>query len=144
MMRWIFALAFCGMPAVAVAQPFHDPIPIEFRGTFAPTLDACSDPDGVEQVEVAADDIHYYEGDDYLLIGVKFSGASTKSGEFVPLFNGRFTGRMETQLVGEVSARMEMETPNQLIRYALKEDGEVNTEPANVWFRCPKKQKPTK
>lgn len=143
MIRWI-GLAIAFLPVAAAAQPFHDPIPEEFRGTFAPKVSDCSDPDGVELIEVAADGIHYYEGDDYLLIGVKFSGASSKSGEFVPLFNGRFTGRMETQLLGEVSARMEMETPNQLIRYALKEDGEVNPEPANVWVRCPRRASSSK
>lgn len=88
---------------------------------------------------MAADGIHYYEADDYLIIGVKFYGSSTKTGRSVPLFNGRFTGRSETQLLGEANARMEMETPNTLIRYVLRADGEPNPKPDNTWLRCPKK-----
>lgn len=90
--RWASALAITCAPTVATAQALHNPIPKEFRGTFAPKLADCSNPDGVELIEVTADGVHYYEGDDYLLIGIEFSGASTKSGRFVPLFNGRFTG----------------------------------------------------
>jgi len=137
MMRTVGALWMAVLPSMAVSQPLHDPIPPEFRGTFAPKLADCADPDGVELIEVAADGIHYYEGDDYLLIGIKFSGASTKSGKSIPLFNGRFTGRSETQLLGEMNVRMEMETPNLLIRYALKDDGEPDIKPANTWVRCP-------
>ncbi len=137
MRRIVGALWIILLPSAAVAQPLHDPIPPEFRGTFAPKLADCGDPDGVELIEVAADGIHYYEGDDYLLIGIKFSGASTKSGKSVPLFNGRFTGRSETQFLGEMNVRIEMETPNLLIRYALKDDGEPDTKPANTWVRCP-------
>lgn len=42
-----------------------------------------------------------------------------------------------------MNVRMEMETPNLLIRYALKDGGEPDSEPANIWVRCPatKKQK---
>lgn len=123
--------------ALAGADPLHDPIPKEFHGTFAPTLEACRIEDGVETVTVAADGVHYYEGNDYLLIGVSFSGSSTKSGGMVPLFNGRFTGRMETHLLGEVNARMEMETPDLLIRYRLKDDGEPDPKPVSTWRRCP-------
>jgi len=144
MTNWLMGAAIACLPAAAAAQPFHDPIPEEFRGTFGPSPGACNDRDGVELIEVAADGVHYYEGDDYLVIGVKFSGASTKSGNFVPLFNGRFTGRSETRLLGEVNARMEMETPDRLIRYALREDGEVNPEPVNSWVRCPRKSKAAK
>ncbi len=128
------ALLFLSVQAKAA---FHDSIPVEFRGSFAPTAADCRDPSRVEVVEVAADGIHYYEGDDYLLLGIEFSGVSTRSGTFVPLFNGRFTGRMETQILGEVNARMEMETPNLLIRYTLQENGEPSPSPVNVWVRCP-------
>lgn len=137
-MKWIIAAAIACLPACVEAQPFHDSVPEEFRGTFAPTLADCRNEDGVEVIEVGEDGVHYYEGDDYLIIGIKFSGSSTKSGAFVPLFNGRFTGRMETQLLGEVNARMEMETPNTLIRYVLKDDGEVDPKPVNTWIRCTK------
>src|ERR1043166_77592 len=109
-----------GLTASAVgAEPFHDAIPKEFRGIFAPAQKDCRSKDGVEAITVDADGVHYYEGDDYLIIGVGFSGSSTRSGKMVPLFNGRFTGRTETRLLGEVNARMEMENPNLLIRYAL-------------------------
>lgn len=136
MMR-VLALAGACLPITVHAQPFHDPIPSEFQGTFAPTIADCQAPDGVELIAVEADGIHYYEGDDYLIIGVRFDGSSTKSGKFVPLFNGRFTGRAETQLFGEVNARMEMETPRTLIRYALRDNGEVDPKPVNTWVRCP-------
>lgn len=138
-MKWIvatFLLVF--LFGSAKAHPFHDSIPEEFRGTFAPTLPDCRTQDGVEAIEVAADGVHYYEGDDYLIIGVQFSGSSTKSGKFVPLFNGRYTGRSETRLLGEINARMELETPNTLIRYLLKENGDVEPKPVNTWIRCPK------
>lgn len=136
-MKWIIAAMIMCLPICAEAQSFHDPIPEEFRGTFAPTLADCRSKEGVELVDVRADGIHYYEGDDYLIIGVKFEGSSTKSGKFVPLFNGRFTGRMETQLLGEVNARMELETPDMLVRYRLKDDGEADPKPVNIWVRCP-------
>jgi hypothetical protein len=130
------ALALAGAQEVQRA-PLHDAIPAEFLGTFAPAVADCSDPDGVEQIVVTADAIHYYEGDDYLVIGVKFGGSSTASGSDVPLFNGRFTGRLETQILGEVNARMEMENPNLLIRYKLGDDGEVIPKAINKWYRCP-------
>lgn len=137
-MKFISALAIACLATAARAQPFHNAIPAEFQGTFAPTLTDCRDPNGVELIQVAADGIHYYEGDDYLIIGVKFEGASTKSGKLIPLFNGRFTGRSETQLLGEVNARMEMETSETLFRYVLKSDGEVDAKAINAWVRCPK------
>lgn len=121
---------------ISAAQPLRDAIPAEFIGTFAPTVAGCLNPDGVEIIEVAQDGIHYYEGDDYLLIGIAFSGLSTRSGNDIPLFNGRFTGRAETRLLGEVNMRMEMETPNLLIRYALDGDGDAVKPAANVWVRC--------
>lgn len=125
------------LTAFATREPLHDAIPKEFHGVFAPTPAECRSEDGVETVTVAADGVHYYEGDDYLLIGVAFSGSSTRSGSMVPLFNGRFTSRMETQIPGEVNARMEMETPDLLVRYRLGEDGEPEPKPVNTWVRCP-------
>lgn len=125
----------------ASGPPFHDAIPKDFWGTFASSLADCKAEYGVDLIYVSSDRIHYYEGDDYLLIGVAFGGASTKSGKQVPLFNGRFTGRSETQLLGEVNVRMEMETPNMLIRYVLKGDGEADPKPSNTWVRCPAEKK---
>ena len=137
MTRWPLLFVVLSVPMSAHAKPLRDPIPAEFLGTFAPSLAQCREPYGVELILVESERIHYYEGDDFLLLGIEFSGSSTKSGNSVPLFNGRFTGRMETQLLGEVNARMEMETPNMLIRYVLKEDGEPDPKPVNVWVRCP-------
>ncbi|MBX9897227.1 MAG: hypothetical protein K2Y17_04900 [Qipengyuania sp.] len=136
MTRLICAVLAAITATSALAHPLHDAIPPEFRGTFAASSADCQNPHGVELIEVTADGIHYYEGDDYLLIGIKFQGSSTKSGNFIPLFNGRFTGRLESQLLGEVNARMEMETPDTLIRYAIAETGEPNPTPVNVWLRC--------
>ena len=127
--------AFVVVPAFG--QPFHDAIPKEFLGTFGPNLAACKDENGVDLIDVLPNEVHYYEGDDYLLIRVAFNGASTKSGRQVPLFNGRFTGRSETRLLGEMNVRMEMETPDILIRYRLKPDGKPESEPADTWVRCP-------
>ncbi len=139
-MQWkVLTILAALTPLSAQAQPLHGPIPEDFRGIYAPNLTHCRDNSSVEIIEVAADGVHYYEGDDYLLIGITFSGSSTKSGRFVPLFNGRFTGRMETQLMGEVNARLEMETPDTLIRYVLMEDGEPNPKAVNTWVRCPAK-----
>lgn len=136
-LKWTLgsAVLMMGTPSVGSA-PFHQSIPVEFHGLFAPTAAGCRSDDGVEAISVAADGIHYYEGDDYLVIGVGFSGSSTKSGKMIPLFNGRFTGRVETQLLGEVNVRLEMESPNVLIRYVLKPDGEPDSNPVNTWVRC--------
>ena len=138
MIRWIIIASALIAPSPSFSQPFHDQIPTTFQGTFAPSISECKAEYGVEVIEVKADGIHYYEGDDYLLIGVSFDGASTKSEEFIPLFNGRFTGRSETRILGEVTARMEMENPNTLIRYTMNSDGEANPKPVNIWVRCPK------
>lgn len=135
--RFLAASLALSVSAPANALPFHDSIPKEFWGTFAPSLPDCKAQYGTELAYVSADRIHYYEGDDYLIIGVAFSGASTKSGKSVPLFNGRFTGRMEDKLLGEINVRMEMETPNLLIRYVLRDDGEPDSKPSNTWVRCP-------
>lgn len=130
------ALIMCGS---ASGTPLHDAIPKEFQGTFATDLKDCADPNGVELITINSSGVNYYEGNDYLLLGIEFSGSSTKSEKYVPLFNVRFIGRMETKILGEVDARMEMETPDILIRYRLKEDGEPNPKPANIWRRCPAK-----
>ena len=134
---------FSVLAAAVIAQttlPFHDQIPQEFVGTFAPQLTDCGNPDGVELITVSPDGVHYYEGDDYLLLGIKFAGASTKSGKFIPLFNGRFTGRSETALLGEVNARMEMENIDTLIRYRFDHSGQVDPKPVTTWVRCPVKK----
>lgn len=131
------AWATISLAAESFAAPLHDPIPKEFHGTFAPSLEECAEEYGTEGVVVEADGLHHYEADDYLLIGVSFAGSSTKSKKMVPIFHGRFTGRMETQLLGEMNTRLELETPNLLIRYAISEDGEPDPRPVNIWIRCP-------
>lgn len=111
-----------------------------FHGVFAPSRADCADAEGVNLISIDADGVHYYEGDDYLLIGVEFEGASTKSGKFVHLFNGRFTGRTETYLLGETNVRMEMETPTELVRFRIGDDGEPDRTHEDILFRC---EKPT-
>ena len=131
----VFALSVA-TTAQSAAPPFHNSIPKEFHGTFSSTLAGCKEEYGVSLIEISSDRVHYYEGDDHLLIGISFFGSSTKSGKSVPLFNGRFTSRAESMLLGEVNARLEMESPNLLIRYALDDEGEPNPKPANTWVRC--------
>ena len=62
------------------ARPFHDEISQVFRGTWAPSLAVCRDAEGVEQFVIDGESVNYYEGNDYLMIGLKFSGAMTKRG----------------------------------------------------------------
>ena len=64
------------------------------------------DADGVNQVLIDGESVNYYEGNDYLLLGVEFSGATTKPDGSGDLFNGRFTGRSEANLLGESSIRL--------------------------------------
>jgi hypothetical protein len=52
------------------------------------------------------------------------------------MFNGRFTAREETNLLGEVNLRLEMEKPNVLVRYPLSDDGEPESAHADRWVRC--------
>lgn len=111
---------------IVQAKPFHDEIPEVFRGTWATTSSGCSDPNGVEQFVIDGDSVNYYEGNDYLLLGVKYWGEMTKGGGSGSLFNGRFTGRTETALLGESSVRMEIDDRNKSVlhRYPIGDDGE--------------------
>lgn len=111
------------LPAQAV--PFHDKIPEIFHGIWAPSLASCKDPEGVEQVFIDAESVNYYEANDYLLIGVRFAGGTTKS-DTGELFNGRFTSRSETMLLDENNIRFEIADNNRdvLYRYPLGDDGE--------------------
>lgn len=134
--RLIFSGALFASSA-AIAAPLHDKIPVDFQGKYAPTLADCKSSDGVDVVEVTGEAIHYYEGDDYLLLGISFEGASTKSESFIPLFNGRFIRRVETQILGERNARLELEKPGLLIKYPLDAKGEPIAQSASQWLRCP-------
>ena len=108
------------------AKVFHNEISQVFRGTWAPNLTDCRDPDGVRQVFIDGESVNYYEGNDYLLIGVEFFGAKTKRGGSGSLFNGRFTSRSESSLLGENNIRMEIDEndKNVMYRYPIGDDGE--------------------
>ena len=112
--------------SVVQAKPFHEEISQVFRGTWAPTLAECRDPQGVNQLFVDAESVNYYEANDYLLIGVEFLGAMTRPGLSGSLFNGRFTSRSETTLSGERNIRMEIDDSdkNVMYRYPIDKDGE--------------------
>lgn len=123
------------------ARPFHDEISQVFRGTWAPSLAVCRDAEGVEQFVIDGESVNYYEGNDYLMIGLKFSGAMTKRGGSGALFNGRFTSRMESRLVGESNIRMEIDDRNKdvLYRYPIGDDGEPIAAREVRDVRCPVK-----
>ena len=123
----LIAASLCVLGGTAVmAKPFHDEISQVFRGTWAPTVSDCKDPDGVNQVFIDGESVNYYEANDYLLIGVEFFGAMTKRGGSGSLFNGRFTSRSESNLLGENNIRMEIDDhdKNVMYRYPIGDDGE--------------------
>lgn len=126
------------------AKIFHDEIPKVFQGMWAPSLALCSDADGVETVFIDAESVNYYEGNDYLLLGIAFGGAMTKPGGSGSLFNGRFTSRMETNILGEHNIRMEIDDThkNVLLRYPIAEDGEPVSSREVRHVRCPVRLKP--
>lgn len=126
---------------VAHAKVFHDEISQIFRGTWAPTLKACADPDGVNAFVIDGESVNYYEGNDYLLLGIEFGGAMTKGNGSGSLFNGRFTSRLETNLVGESNIRLEIDDgdKNVLYRYPIGEDGEPIASREVKDIRCPPK-----
>lgn len=112
--------------ARAEAKPFHDIIPVAFQGICGPSLPGCNDPVVVDKFTIDGESVNYYEGNDYLLLGIEFSGAMTKRGGWGSLFNGRFTSRMETALMNENNIRMEIDekAPDVLYRYPIGDDGE--------------------
>ncbi|PCG07543.1 hypothetical protein COA17_17715 [Sphingomonas ginsenosidimutans] len=132
-------VAFVG--GSAAGKSFHDPIPEAFRGTWAPAAADCRDEDGVNKVFVDAESVNYYEGNDYLLIGVSFSGSMTKRSGSGVLFNGRFTGRTEANLLGESNIRMEIDDrdANTMYRYPIGDDGEPIAAREVKDVRCPTK-----
>lgn len=123
----------------AQAKGFHNDIPRVFHGTWAPSLAACRDADGVEKLFIDGESVNYYEGNDYLLLGIEFGGAMTKRGGSGSLFNGRFTSRMETNILGEHNIRMEVDDANKnvLYRYPIGEDGEPIASREVRSVRCP-------
>lgn len=127
-MKAVLVAALIWVPSLGAAQspPYHDQISQVFRGSWAPTLADCSDVEGVNKVFIDGSSVNYYEGNDYLLLGVEFGGAMTKRGGSGSLFNGRFTGRTETNLLGESNIRMEIDDrdKNVMYRYPIGADGE--------------------
>lgn len=126
---------------MANAKVLHDEISHVFRGTWASSLEDCADPDGVNVLVIDGESVNYYEGNDYLLLGIEFGGAMTKGGGSGSLFHGRFTSRMETNLIGESNIRFEIDDDdkNVLFRYPIGEDGEPITSRAVKNVRCPSK-----
>lgn len=126
-MRLAFVVMSIALSAAsAEAKPFHDPMPVAFQGTWAPSFAGCNDPVGVDKFTIDSESVNYYEGNDYLLIGIEFSGAMTRRGGSGALFNGRFTSRLETALMNENNIRMEIDekAPGVLYRYPIGDDGE--------------------
>ncbi|MXO48094.1 hypothetical protein GRI69_07480 [Erythrobacter vulgaris] len=107
------------------AKPFHNEIPSVFHGNWGSAAEDCADEYGVNTFFIDAESVNYYESNDYLLIGVEFMGVMTGGGSG-SLFNGRFTSRMETFLLGESDIRFEIDDDNKniLYRYPIGEDGE--------------------
>lgn len=138
-MKVLIAVSACMLAGSASeARPFHDEISKAFRGTWAPTLKECQDPEGVNKVFVDSESVNYYEGNDYLLIGIEFFGPTTKPEGSGILFNGRFTSRSESIIIGENNIRMEIDDrdKNVMYRYPIGDDDEpiANREVKDV--RC--------
>ena len=123
----------------AQAKSFHDDIPSVFHGTWAPSLASCRDVNGLEVLFIDAESVNYYEANDYLLLGIEFQGAMTNPGSNGILFNGRFTSRMETNILGEHNIRMEIDDDNKnvLYRYPIDEDGDPVRSREIRSVRCP-------
>lgn len=124
--------------SAAQAKPLHDEIPPIFQGTWAPTLEDCADLEGVNRYVVDGESVNYYEANDYLLIGIKFSGTTTGSDGSGTLFNGRFTSRSEAFLLGENNIRMEIDDRdhNVMYLYPIGDDGEPMSENEVRGVRC--------
>ena len=124
--KLLIVLLFISSATSALARPFDNEISTVFRGTWAPTFAACRDPEGVEQFVIDGESVNYYEGNDYLLVGIEFFGSMTRRGGSGNLFNGRFTSRLESKLVGENNIRFEINEAdkNVIFRYPIGEDGE--------------------
>lgn len=116
----------------AAAHPLRDPIPAAFQGLYGRSAASCNDPGEIAFLTVTADQLAFYEGDQYLLLGIAFEGS-------VPMFNGRFLTRGETQILGEGNLQLAMETPDRLVRRELADGADEPAADAerDVWIRCP-------
>jgi len=114
-------------------HPLKDPIPAPFHGLYGRSAASCSDPEEIAFLSVTADQLAYYESDEFLVLGIAFEGSKG------PMFNGRFIARQETHILGEGDLQLVLETPNRLVRYQLV-DGTGEPAPniqRDVWIRCP-------
>jgi hypothetical protein len=136
--RLISAALLVTAPLQAAAgPPFRDAIPKAFWGTYARSAPACADSRELAYLKVTADQLAYYEADEFLLLGISFEGSMGSSRDVVPMLNGRFTARQETDLLGEVNLRLVLEKPNVLVRYRLGDDGQPDEAHPDRWIRCP-------
>jgi len=117
----------------AASHPFRDQIPAAFQGVYGRTAASCNDPDEIAFLSVTADQLSYYESDEFLLLGISFEGPAG------PMFNGRFIAREETRIIGEGNLQLVLETPDRLVRYQLADgaDGPAAGAQRDLWIRCP-------
>lgn len=125
------------LAASGSALPYGDAIPKAFWGSYARSVAGCTDSKELARLDVTADHLAYYEADEYLVIGVAFDGSSDTIKELVPMINGRFTARQETNVLGELNLRLAMEKPNVLVRFIMKDNGEPDEAQPDRWVRCP-------
>jgi hypothetical protein len=117
--------------------PYGDAIPKDFWGSYGRSAKGCTDKNDLARLDVTADHLAYYEADEYLILGVAFEGSSNTIKDVVPMINGRFTSRQETNILGEVNLRLAMEKPNVLVRFIMKDNGEPDETQPDRWVKCP-------
>jgi hypothetical protein len=125
------------LPLPATAHPFGDAIPKAFQGLYSRSDTSCRDPKELAFLKITEDALHYYEADEYLVMGISFEGSSSKNSGLVPMLKGRFLAREEISIVGDIDLELVMATPTKLIRYGLQKDGEIDEKHADVWIPCP-------
>ncbi|GAA3901170.1 hypothetical protein GCM10022276_19950 [Sphingomonas limnosediminicola] len=133
----IWAAGLLALAGTAGGLPYGDAIPKAFWGAYARSARGCADKNDLARLEVTADRLSYYEADEYLILGVAFEGSSDTLKDVVPMINGRFTARQETNILGELNLRLAMEKPNVLVRFIMKDNGEPDETQPDRWVRCP-------
>ena len=133
----IGTVGLLALASAAGGLPYGDAIPKEFWGSYARSARGCTDKNDLGRLDVTADRLAYYEADEYLIMGVAFQGSSDTIKEVVPMINGRFAARQETNILGEVNLRLAMEKPNILVRFIMKDNGEPDETQPDRWVRCP-------
>ena len=129
------ALFAAALSSTALAHPVGDPIPEAFHGVYARSSAACDDADEIALLAVTGNRLQDYEGGEYLVLGIEYSGSIEPSYDLVPKFNGRFLVRAETA-IGEVDLQLVMETPNRLVRRPLSDAPVVDSSLDDRWYRC--------